>query len=176
MFHSINVVSMELFFMCLKIFFARIIDVSIATIRQNVLYKDYICLGTLLAFLEVFIWFTVVKEALVVAVDSVLIPISYSLGYATGTFIGTFFSRRWFGGVLSVQVITKVNNHKLLCALKLRGFSISTLSLDNDNYQMIFIEVKNKSYLKLKRIIHDIDAEAFIIVSDTKKVWNGIIK
>ena len=167
---------MELFFMCLKIFIARIIDVSIATIRQNVLHKEYVYLGTLLAFLEVFIWFTIVREALVVAVDSLFIPISYSFGYATGTFLGTMLSMRWFGGVLCVQIITKANNHKLLCALKLRGYSISVLSLDNDNYQMIFIEVKNKSYLKLKKVVHSIDSDAFIIVSDTKKVWNGIIK
>lgn len=170
---------MELFLMCLKIFFVRIIDVSIATIRQNVLHKDYVWLGSLLAFLEVFVWFVIVREALVMAIDSIFIPISYSLGYATGTFMGTFFSRKWLGGIMMLQIITKESSGRLIRALRLRGYSFSVISLDNSNdnkYIMIIIEVKIKSVVKLERIIHDVDKEAFVVASDIKKVWNGVIK
>ena len=168
---------MELFFMCIKIFLARILDVSIATLRQNVLHKDHIYMGTLLSFIEILIWFVVAREALVVAIDSIFIPISYSLGYATGTFLGMYFSKRWIGGFVGVQIVIETNNLELVKALKFRNYSFSTLSLSSDGrYQMIIIELKCKSYSKLKRIIDKYAKDSFVIVSDTKKVLNGIIK
>ena len=165
--------------MCGKIFLARIFDVSISTIRQTVLRKDYMWIGTILAFWEIFVWFLVAREALVVAIDSIFIPISYSLGYATGTLLGSYFSIKWMGGIVGVQIITKDDNKELIGALKLRGYSLSVIKMEGDKdnqYQMIFIELKSKSYLKLKELVHRIDSHAFVIVSDTKKVWNGIIK
>ena len=85
---------MSLFFVCVKIFFARILDVTISTIRQNFMLKEHYVLSTILAFFEIFIWFIVAREALLISIDSVLIPISYSLGYATGTLIGSLVSKR----------------------------------------------------------------------------------
>ena len=79
---------MELLFICVKIFFARILDVTISTFRQNIMLKGKIVISTILAFFEILIWFLVAREALVIAIDSIFIPISYSLGYATGTLIG----------------------------------------------------------------------------------------
>ena len=81
---------MNLLFLCIKIFLARILDVSIGTIRTLIMVKGKIYITTILAFLEVFIWFIVAKEALVTKIDNILIPISYSLGYATGTFLGSY--------------------------------------------------------------------------------------
>ena len=77
----------------LKIFFARILDVSIGTIRTIMTVKGYTILPSIAAFFEVLIWYFVAKEALLVSYDSVLIPIAYSSGYATGTFMGSLISK-----------------------------------------------------------------------------------
>lgn len=42
---------MTLFFICVKIFFARILDVTIGTLRQSVMLKGKIYLTSVLAFL-----------------------------------------------------------------------------------------------------------------------------
>ena len=44
---------MELLFVCIKIFCARILDVTIATFRQNILLKGRCVLGSVLAFAEI---------------------------------------------------------------------------------------------------------------------------
>ena len=41
---------------------------------------------------------------------------------------------------------------------------------------LIFLEINNKSYKKIEKLINKYDNKAFIVVSDTKKVCNGIIK
>ena len=61
-------------FLLFKIFFARIIDVSIGTIRTILTIKGRSILPSVLAFFEVMVWFFVAKEALLIDVDSILIP------------------------------------------------------------------------------------------------------
>lgn len=171
---------MGLMFMCVKIFFARILDVTISTFRQNIMLKGQSFLATILAFFEIMIWFMVAREALVVSIDSILIPISYSLGYATGTLIGSTLSKKLIKGVIGVQIITDEDKMELVNALKLRGYGMSLLHLESgynmEPKLMIFIEVNNKSLKKLENLVHKIDADAFIVISDTKRVYNGTVK
>ena len=163
---------------CLKIFFARIVDVSISTFRQQVLLKGKIFLGTILAFFEVFIWFLVAREALLVDMDSILIPISYSLGYATGTFLGSFIARLLMKGYISLQIIVNASSKKLLVALKIRGYKYSLVHLESDecDKMMIFLNVQSQSLKKIIKFILSIDENAFISISDSKSVLNGTLK
>ena len=164
---------MTLFFICIKIFFARILDVSIATLRQMVMLKGKLFISTILAFIEVFIWFVVARVALTIKIDSILIPIFYSLGYATGTLIGSFLAKCLIKGEVCIQII--VNDDKLIKALKLRGYEISIISLENKK-KMLYLEVNSKSLKKVLELIKKADPKSFMIINDSRKVINGIIK
>ena len=164
---------MTLFFICVKIFFARILDVSIATLRQMVMLKGKLAISTVLAFIEVFIWFVVARVALTIEIDSILIPIFYSLGYATGTLIGSFLAKSLIKGEVCIQVI--VNDEKLIKALKLRGYEVSVISLDNKK-KMLYLEVNTKSLKKVLELINKADPTSFMIINDSRKVMNGVIK
>ncbi len=171
---------MELFFICLKIFSARILDVTIATFRQNVMLKGKIIGSSILAFIEIMIWFLVAREALIIAIDSFWIPISYSLGYATGTLIGSILSKHFIKGEVGLQIIIDENKKELLNSLKIRGYPINVLHLESGFNSvpklMLFLEVKSKSLKKIQTLIQKNDPDAFIVVSDTKRVLNGFMK
>ena len=62
-------------------------------------------IGGCLAFLEILIWFFVAREALLIPVKNIFIPISYALGYATGTLLGAFLSKTLIKGVIGIQVL-----------------------------------------------------------------------
>lgn len=171
---------MNLFFICIKIFFARILDVTIGTIRGNVMLKEKTFLAAVLAFLETFIWFVIAREALRIDISSILIPISYSLGYASGTLIGSFLSSKLIHGVVMVQAILDENNEKVLKELKAKGYLVSIINLTN-NFDgnpriMIYLQVNRNTLQKVEKIIRRCDQDAFIAVSETKHVENGYIK
>lgn len=171
---------MEIFLLCGKIFFARILDVTISTFRQNIMLKGKNLIGGCLAFLEILIWFFVAREALLIPVKNIFIPISYALGYATGTLLGAFLSKALIKGVIGIQVITDEDKKELVNALKIRGYSFNILALEN-NYNttpkiMIFLEVNKKSLKKVQNLIQKNDPDAFIAISDTKQVYNGSLK
>ena len=99
-----------LLFVLLKIFLARIIDVSIGTFRTILTVRGKITIPAILAFFEVLVWFYVAKEALLVEIDSILIPISYSFGYATGSLIGTLISRKLINQTYEIKIFNYNKN------------------------------------------------------------------
>ena len=171
---------MELFFLCLKIFFARILDVSIGTVRTMLMVKGKTIIMVILAFIEVLIWFIVAREALITDVKSIFVPISYSLGYATGTLIGSFISNTFIKGIVGVQVVIEKENKQLINAIRKHNYAVSIVDLKDDfngnKRDMLYFQINNRNLKKLISLIKKYDEKAFIVVSDTKAVQNGFIK
>ncbi len=164
---------------CLEIFLARIMDVSISTFRTMIMVKKKSIFTPILAFFEVFIWFFAARKALTTEVSSILIPIFYSLGYATGTYIGGFLSDRFIKGIVSIEVTTKCNNYELVDALRDEGYAVSVVPLKDtrkEKKDMLQMKVKSNNIKEVTRLVKRIDSKAFMVIKDTKVVHNGYIK
>ena len=167
---------MEIFLLCLKIFSARILDVSLGTIRTVFTVKGKSFIAASIGFIEVFIWFLIAREALTTNDTSIYIVISYSLGYATGTFLGCIISKKLIKSKLNVQVITSDMN--LIDTLRQDGFAVSVLDIkgkDSDKY-MLIIGINNNKKDSLMEKIKEYDNNAFIYVNETVYIQNGFIK
>ena len=168
---------MTIFLLCLKIFFVRIIDVSLGTFRTIITVKGKSFFASVIGFIEVFVWFLIVREALNTDVTSIWVAVSYSLGFATGTFIGAQLSKKFIEGNLHIQIITSNNN--LAKVIRENGYGITVIDIkgkDNDDKYMLLIEIKNKSLKDLREIAKKVDNDCFFVVSETKYVQNGLIK
>ena len=165
---------------CLKIFAARIIDVSLGTIRTVFFVKGKTIEPFIIAFFEVLIWFAIAREALNASGNTIIIAVSYALGYATGTFIGSKLSKVLVKGIVGVQVVIKENADDLIKELREDGYGISVIELKKDyeghNKDMLYIQVNNNKLKELTNIIKKHDETAFIVVNETKFVHNGLIK
>lgn len=170
---------MELFILCVKIFFVRILDVSLGTVRMIITVKGNKLVASLIGFFEILVWFLIVKEALNTTETSIFIALSYSLGYATGTYIGGFLSDKFVSGTLSVQVVLSNDNHKIVDKIREEGFAVSVVNVkgkeDHDKY-MLFMEIDKKKINQLKYLIKSLDSKAFVVVNETKMVENGFFK
>lgn len=171
---------MELFFLCIKIFFVRIIDVSLGTVRTIITVKGRRTLASMVGFIEVFIWFIIVKEALNTTETSIWIAISYSLGFATGTYIGSLLSDIFVSGTLGVQVVTSKQDNEIIKIIRNEGYGVSVVDVkgreDGVSKYMLFIEIDKKRITRLKNLIKKLDPKAFMIVNETKFVQNGYFK
>lgn len=166
-----------IFLLCLKIFFVRIIDVSLGTFRTIITVKGKAFYASVIGFIEVFVWFLIVREALNTDIESIWIAISYSLGFATGTYIGSILSKHFIEGTLSIQIIT--TKYNLVNAIRENGYGVSVINVngkDEEEKYMLFIEIKNKSLKQLRVLASSIDKNCFFIVTETKYVQNGYIK
>ena len=165
---------------CIEIFMARIVDVSLGTLRTVFFVKGKTIEPFIIAFFEVLIWYAVAREAIQTSGNAYLIAISYAGGYATGTFIGTKLSNKFVKGVVGVQIIVKEPSDKLVNILRKKDYSVSVIELKNNydgkNKDMLYIQVNNKSINDLTNIIKKYDKDAFIVVNETKLVQNGFVK
>ena len=92
---------MEISLLCLKIFFARILDVTLGTIRMVQTVKGRTIVAGIIAFFEVVVWFLVVREALQTDAN-MWIVIAYSGGYATGTMLGSLISNKFINSFVEL--------------------------------------------------------------------------
>lgn len=170
---------MELLLLCIKIFMGRLIDVSLATLVTVYVVKSERTKATIIGFIDVFIWFIIVKEALNTEIQSIWIALAYAGGYAAGTYVGTVLSQLFNKGTVSVQIITKDIKNSVTKAIKDSGYSASIIKCkglykEDTNY-MIYAQIENKSLKSFKNLITDIDKNAFITVTESKEMLNGYI-
>ena len=152
--------------LCFKIFLSRILDVSLSSVRTMFVVKCNKIMASLIAFVEIFIWFYAAKEALVSNSTSLCIIVSYALGYATGTFIGTLINEKFISGIYSLKVSLKGINEKMI--KKLNSICLDVVSLKGEGKNILFLEVDKKNYKELVNNIYMIDKYASIVINDAK--------
>lgn len=152
--------------LCFKIFLSRILDVSLSSIRTMFVVKCNKIMASLIAFVEIFIWFYAAKEALVSNSTSLCIVVSYALGYATGTFIGTLINEKFISGIYSLKVSLKGVNEKMI--KKLNSICLDVVNLKGESKDILFLEVDKKNYKELIDNIYKVDKSASIVINDAK--------
>jgi len=167
-----------LLLLCIKIFLVRILDVSLGTVRTMFTVKNKKFFASLIGFVEVLIWFLIVREAFNSEESGIYIALSYSLGFATGTYIGGYLADILITGNITLQVFT--DNLELDNIIRKNGYAVSAVECkgyDKEiSKEVLYINVNKRKEKELKKIIHKNDKDAFVIVNETKYVVNGYFK
>lgn len=169
---------MDLFVTCLFIFLVRVLDVTLGTMGTVLVIRGKRGLGAIVGFINVAIWFLVVRKALSIENASLWIAVAYAGGYGVGTFVGSWVEEKLAIGSSSLNVITKGLRYDLVKTLRDEGFGVSTLVVqgkDSENL-MVLIEVNRKKIKIINDIIKTIAPDSFISISDTRKIINGYVK
>jgi uncharacterized protein YebE (UPF0316 family) len=167
---------MELFLLCIKIFFVRILDVSLGTVRTVMTVKGKTLLATIIGFIEVTIWFLVVKDALSSDSNSMWIVFSYAGGFALGTYLGGVVSKNYIRGKLNVQIIVNKDNSDLVQVLRDNGYAVSVMKArgyKDSSKLLLFMEIDSFHLSDLDELVKEHDEKAFMVVNETKYVQNG---
>lgn len=158
-----------LIFTCLKIFFARILDVSINTIRTTFVLRGKTIIVAILAFLEITIWFLIARTALNTELN-LFIVLSYSGGYTTGTIIGTIITNKYIKTNMELIVIS--NKIKSTKKIKDNDYGVTILNKDKDKI-VLLIETNKKRIDNLTTLLNKLDKNAFITIKETRTIING---
>ena len=161
---------MYLILTCFKIFFARILDVSLNTIRTTFVLRGRTYIVAIIAFLEITIWFLVARTALNTELN-IFIVLSYSGGYTTGTILGTLITNNYIKTNMEVIVISNIKNIDLI---KTNNFGVSILE-KTKNKSVLLIETNKKRLGELTNLINKLDKNAFITIKETRSIINGYI-
>ena len=163
--------------LCIKIFFVRIIDVSLETIRTILNVKERRLLASIVGLVETAVWFGIVSEALSEGPVTLPIILSYAGGFAVGTYVGGMISSKFIDSTLEVTVIFDEND-QLIKEIRNAGFPVTVLDAKgkNDSKHMLYIKLQKKELPTLGDIIDDYDSEALIIANEATYFKHSVIK
>ena len=157
--------------MPILIFFARITDVSIGTIRIIVLSRGNRMLAPVLGFFEVLIWVIVISN-IIQHLNNVTAYLAYAGGFAAGNYVGLWIEQKLAIGINLVRVITKDLASELVNELHIRGYGATIVSAKGKDadVSMVYTIVKRKEINVIVGLITKLYPDAFYTIEDIKYV------
>lgn len=157
------------------VFFARVADVTLGTLRIIFTSRGKRNLAPVLGFVEVFIWIVVVGQ-IVKNAHSLTAYIGYAAGFATGTYIGMLIEERMAMGTLILRIILSKGSDELTAALRTAGFGVTSVNGEGGQgaVKLLCTIVQRKKLNIVTGIIHEICPGAFFSVEEVRSSEMGI--
>lgn len=171
---------MLILILCAQVFACRVLDVSLGTVRTLMTVRGKNLAASSIGFIEIFVWFVIVRTALDSAEEGLWVALAYAGGFAVGTYIGGIMAERFMQGILDIQVFTSKRNDHLIDSIRDAGFAVSVLNVNSSEFggekYMLIISIKSENLKKLQKIVYSNDPAAFVMARETKFIQNGFFK
>jgi uncharacterized protein YebE (UPF0316 family) len=159
----------------IMIFFARICDVTLGTLRVIFVARGQKYIAPFLGFFEVFIWIIVISELLNSA-NNIVCYAAYAGGYATGNFVGMLVEERIAIGMVFMRIFAKAGGKELADKFHSCGFGVTLTHAEGSegNVDILQVVVSRKFGNEVQKILNDFDPDIFYVVEDVRSVRKGI--
>lgn len=159
----------------LLIFCARLIDVSLATLRIIFLSRGKKYLPPVLGFFEILIWILAIGQ-IFKHLNNPVTYVAYAGGFAVGSFLGIIIENRIALGMQVVRIILKNSVDTLLRELTNSGFGITVVNGEGKTgpVKIIFTVIKRRNLPQLLQLLRRDYPKAFFSVEDIRMVEEGI--
>lgn len=163
-------------FIYFLIFFAKIIEVSLATVRTVLITRGEKFFGSLIGFFEVLIWLYLITTVLIGINEEPFKIVAYALGFSCGNYVGCILEEKLALGLVTMQAIVSEKDGPSLAKI-LRSENIGVTIMDAEGLKeakkILILHVKRKRKTKVLRLITKSNIKAVISLSDTKTVYGG---
>lgn len=162
----------------LIIFIAKVIEVSIATLRIILINRGYRKQGVILALIEIALWVVIASRVIVGIQDEPFKAVVYCLGFALGVYAGSKIENYLAFGQMLIQVITPLEKGEgLTDYLRSKGIAVTTIDGSGKETPkkilMIYCNRKNKDFIINE--INKIDGSLMIVATDVSSLKGGYI-
>lgn len=153
------------------IFCARIIDVSIATLRIIFVMSGRKYLAPILGFFESLIWLVAISQ-IFQNIDNAVSYIAFAAGFATGTYVGMMIEEKLALGSVVVRVITSRDATALVEHFRSRQFYYTNIPAEGreGKVNILFMVIKRDQLQEVLNIIIQFNPRAFYTVENVRKV------
>lgn len=155
---------------------AKIVEVSMATVRIVLITKGERKIGSFIAFFEVTLWLLLVSTVLQNIMDDPLRIIAYSFGFAVGNYMGSLIEEKIGIGLSEMQIIVKEDQGKLLAGLiRDKGFAVTVILGEGKSClrNVLLLYIPRNKIKMLSSMVQQVEPTAVITVSDKKAVYGG---
>jgi uncharacterized protein YebE (UPF0316 family) len=157
------------------VFFARITDVTLGTMRIIFTSRGKRNVAPFLGFFETLIWVIVISQ-IVKNVHSITAFVGYAAGFATGTYVGMLIEDKLAFGTLILRVILPQGGDALKDKLTEAGFGVTVVDGEGSAgpVKLIYSVIKRKNLPIVTSIVHTVNPKAFYSVEEVRSFEQGI--
>ena len=154
------------------IFLARIVDVSIGTLRTIITIQGRKWLAFWLGFFEISIWLTIISTVIHKITDAPILGLFYALGYASGNLAGIMVENWLALGNINLKVISRNDYQQTAKAIREAGYGVTIFHGEGRDGPVaeLYIVCSRKDLKFLLKLIHDIEPKAFYVTELTGSV------
>ena len=159
----------------LLIFVARIIDVTIGTMRIIFVSKGQRALAPILGFFEVFIWIIAMGK-IMGNLDNYACYFGYAAGFASGNWVGMKLEEHLAMGSILVRIIAKRDVGQLVKNLNSHGYGATVVEGEGSsgNVHLVYSIINRKYLPDVITLIKEFNPTSFFTIEDVRKVSSGI--
>ncbi len=175
MFNAPDAVIINWVLIPLAIFFARIIDVSLGTLRIVFLARGKRYIAPILGFFEVLIWILAISQ-IMRNLGNAASYIAYAAGFAAGNYIGLLIEEKLAIGLVAVRIFMVKHADDIVKKLHEAGYGVTKLCGEGSEgaVDIIYSIIQRKELVNIKKIIDGINPKAFFIVEEVRLNNEGI--
>jgi uncharacterized protein YebE (UPF0316 family) len=157
------------------IFFARIMDVTLGTLRIISLSRGWKQLAPLLGFVEVFIWVVAISQ-LVRNLTHFSSYLAYAAGFAAGNYIGMWIEEKMALGTFTVRIFAVYEGEELSKRLAEAGFGVTVLDGRGAGgpVKVLFTIIHRRELEQVEEIIHAVNPKMFYSVEEVRAANQGV--
>jgi uncharacterized protein YebE (UPF0316 family) len=155
---------------------ARIMDVSLGTLRVVFVSRGLKMLAPIVGFFEVLIWIAAVAQV-VHNLDNVYSYFGYATGFGIGTYVGLRIEERLALGMLIVRIITHKEADELVADLRGRNFGVTCIDAEGSagRVKILFVVIRRGDLKKVLARVQTHNPMAFYTIEDVRAVRRGIL-
>lgn len=155
---------------------AKIVEVSLMTVRVVLVTKGEKVYGAIIGFFEVILWIYIASLAMDGITENPAKAVFYALGFAFGNYFGIKLEE-WLGiGISEIQTIIKEEEGDALAAyLREAGFAVTVVKGQGRSSvsDLLYMFVKRKRVKKVIDMIKEQAPDSVITISETKPIYGG---
>lgn len=159
----------------LLVFFARVTDVTLGTLRIIFTSRGMKNIAPLLGFVEVFIWVSVIAE-ITRGAHNLVAYLAYAAGFATGNYVGMFIEDKLAMGLLVIRAIIPNHAQNLARNLHEKGYGVTSVDAQGSQgpVKLIYTVVKRRDLNQVAEVIQQEYPSAFFTVEELRSAAHGV--
>lgn len=153
------------------IFVARLIDVSLATLRHILVFRGLRRIVPLFAFVEIVIWLLAISQVMN-NLSNIACFLAFAFGFSAGTYVGMVIEERLALGYQLVRIIAQGNADLIARKLIDEGFGVTTIEARGSRGSVgIVLAISERKKLgRLVSLLGNIDPQPFYTLEDVRSV------
>lgn len=169
-----NFLSLSVWLGAIGIFFLRVGDMSLDTVRIMFVVRGKKKLAWVLGFFQSLI-FVIAITSVLSNLNNPLNVIGYAAGFATGNVVGMFIEEKLAVGHIHLTIMSPKRGAKITELLRQNGFGVSELSARGRDGMVAILHcnVLRKDVSSAETIILEADPDAVVTAEDIRPVMRG---